>query len=222
MEVSPDQAVIVGGVSSVALKPTDAIDQLEKQLTLMKRYVAEKHGELQVMERVRTLKNSQPGKSESEPPFEVVQRLQISLPANAPVDEILQKLIELGFDRYGENVLNNSSRREAVIRFRIADFDAKLKELEQRCTVNSWSQWCGASTAHEGCESKTPPADMDLQMFNVRSKETLMRPDGGTAPWQMSVRPTEHSHEAPDLLGNVTVHLEGNIVLTYHREEAKP
>ena len=66
-----NQAFIVGGVSSSALKPGDAVEQLEKQLKLMRSYVAEKQGEIQMMERVRTLKNPQPGKAESDPPFQV-------------------------------------------------------------------------------------------------------------------------------------------------------
>ncbi len=221
-EVSPDQAVIVGGVSSSALKPEDAVNQLEKQLASMRAYLSEKHGELQLMERVRTLKNPQQGREESEPPFQVVQRLQIKLPADAPVDAILQKLIELGLDRFGENVLNNSNRREAVIRFRIGDLDAKLKELQQRCTVNAWKQWCSTQASDGFCTSETPPPDLDLLSFNVRSKETLMRPDGGSAPWQLSVNRAQRSQEPADLLGAVTVHLEGNIFLTYRREEAKP
>lgn len=222
MEISPDQAVIVGGVSSSALKPSDAIDQLEKQLGLMRTYLAQQHSELQLLERVRTLKTPQPGKEDADPPFQVVQRLQLKLPADAPVDAILQKLIELGFDRFGDNVLNNYNRREAVVRFRISDLDAKLKDFQQRCTVNAWKQWCAEPSFGAICHSDTPPPELDLQAFNVRSKETLMRPDGNSAPWQFSVNRTQRSLEPPDLLGNVTVHLEGNIVLTYRPEEVKP
>ena len=121
MEVSPDQALIVGGISSSGLQPEDAVNQLEKQLASVRAYLSEKHGDLQLMERVRTLKNPQPGRTDNEPPFLVVQRLQVKLPANAPVDAILQKLIELGLDRFGDNLLNAANRREAVIRFRVSD-----------------------------------------------------------------------------------------------------
>ena len=222
-EVSPDQALIVGGVSSSALKPEDAVNQLERQLASMRSYVTEKHGALQLMERVRSLKNPQPGREEAEPPFQVVQRLQITFPADAPVDSILQKLIELGLDRFGDNVLNtNTGRREAVIRFRISDLDAKLKDLQQKCTLSAWKQWCSTPASDGFCTSETPPPDIELQSFNVRSKETLMRPDGGSAPWQLNVNRAQRVQDPPDLLGNVMVHLEGNIFLTYHREEAKP
>jgi hypothetical protein len=222
-EMSPNQALIVGGVSSSGLKPGDAIDQLEKQLGLMRSYVAEKHGEIETLERVRTLKNPQPGRVDNEPPFQVVQRLQVTFPANAPMDAILEKLIELGFDRYGDNVLNNSNRREVVIRFRITDADERLKSFEKQCTAEAWKQWCSTATDKEICGSKTPPAAMDLQSFNVRSKEALMRPDGGSAPWQFNVnRGQQRSPEVPDLMGNVTVHLIGNINLLYRREAEKP
>ena len=60
MEISPDKAAIVGGVSSSGLKPTDVAEQLDKKLALIKSYVNEKHGELQLLERVRTLKNPPP------------------------------------------------------------------------------------------------------------------------------------------------------------------
>lgn len=220
MDVSPDQAVIVGGVSSSGLRPEDAVSQLEKQLASMRTYLMEKHGELQLMERVRTLKNPTPGREDPEPPFQVIQRLQVKLPADAPVDTILQKLIELGLDRFGDNVLYNSNRREAVIRFRVSNLDAKIKDMQQQCTASAWKQFCATSASDQVCTSDTPPANLDLQMFNVRSKDPLMRPDGGTAPWQLTVNRTQRLVEPPDLLGNVTVHLEGNILVTYHREEA--
>jgi Protein of unknown function (DUF541) len=221
MEVSPDRAVILGGVSSAALKPTDAVEQLDKELALMKSYVTEKHGEMQVMERVRTLKTPQPGREESEPPYQVVQRLQVVLPADAPVDAVLQKLIELGFDRFGDNILNNNNnRREAVVRFRVTNFEAEMKGFEDRCTADAWRQFCNPPTATRNCPSQTPPSDLDLQAFNVHSKESLLRPDGISAPWQVNFSRGQRSPEPQDLLGNVTVHLEGNIALTYHRPEA--
>jgi hypothetical protein len=50
----------------------------------------------------------------------------------------------------------------------------------------------------------------------------LMRPDGGSAPWQFSFSRGQRMVQPPDLVGNVTIHLEGNIFLTYRREAEKP
>jgi hypothetical protein len=223
MEIAPDQAVILGGVSSSALKPTEAIEQLDKQLGLMRSYVAEKHGELELLERVRTVKNPQPGKEPNEPPVQVIQRMQATFPAGAPVDAILEKLIELGMDRFGENVLNDySNRRQAVIHYRVSGFEAKMNDFQQRCTEQAWKQWCNSPQATKACAKGAPPADLELQGFYVRSKETLMRPDGANTPWQWNVNRTQRAQPPADLLGNVTVHLEGNINFTYRAEDEKP
>lgn len=76
-EIAPDKAFIIGGVSSSAVQPEDAIAQLDKQLAAIRTYVEDNHGHLELMERVRTLKNpsQQPNRADNEPPFEVVQRL---------------------------------------------------------------------------------------------------------------------------------------------------
>jgi hypothetical protein len=221
MDLSPDKAAIVGGVSSSGLKPTDVAEQLDKQLALIKTYVNEKHGELQLLERVRTLKNPPPpGREDPEPPFQIVQRMQATFPPDAPLDAILQKLIELGMDRFGDNVanVNTSNRREAVVRFRFSSFDAKMNDFQQRCAADAWKQWCAKESTV--CPSQTPPADLDIQTFNVRSKESLMRPEGGNFPLQFTMGKMQHSPDPPDLLGNITVHLEGNIQFQYHAPEA--
>jgi hypothetical protein len=222
-EISPDQAVIVGGVSASGLQPTDAVDQLEKQLAAMRAFIAEKKGTLELQERVRTLKNPQPNnRSDNEPPFQVVQRLRATFPADAPVDAILQKLIELGLDRFGDNVLNNYNRREVVIRYHASGLDAKLKKLEQDCTADAWKKWAASPNATKDEATEPPPASLELQFFNAHSKESLMRPDGITQPWQFNVGRGQPLPDAPELMGNVTVHLEGAIAYSYRREPPKP
>jgi len=224
-EIAPDKAFIVGGVSSSAVEPEDAAAQLDKQLAAIRSYVEDNHGHLELMERVRTLKNpsQQPNRNaDNEPPFEVVQRLQADFPASAPVDAILQKLIELGLDRFGDNILNNYQRREAVIRFRITDFDAKMQAMQDACTADAWTRFCKTAEPSD-CPSPKPPANLDLLSFNVRSEESLLRPDGGgSMPWQFNYNRAQRAPEPQDLLGNVTVHLDGNILLNYRAQPASP
>jgi uncharacterized coiled-coil protein SlyX len=219
--IAPDRAFIVGGVSSSAVQPEDAIAQLDKQLAAMRTYVDDNHGHLELLERVRTLKNpsQQPNRSDTEPPFEVVQRMQADFPASAPVDAILQKLIELGLDRFGDNIVNNfSQRREAVIRFRFSDLDAKMQAMQDDCTADAWTRWCKTADASQ-CTSPKPPANLDLLAFNVRSQESLLRPDGGGSfPWQFSYNRMQRAQPPQDLLGNVTIHLDGNIMLNYRAQ----
>jgi uncharacterized protein YggE len=223
-EVAPDRAFIIGGVASSAVQPEDAIAQLDKQLAAIRAYIEDNHGHLELMERVRTLKNppQQSNRVDTEPPFEVVQRLQADFPAAAPVDAILQKLIELGLDRFGDNILNNYNRREAVIRFRVSDFDAKMQAMQDACTADAWARFCKTAEPSD-CTSRIPPGNLDLLSFNVRSQESLLRPDGGPAvPWQFSYSRMQRSAAPSDLLGVVTIHLDGNILLNYRTQPASP
>src|ERR1700730_5916169 len=114
VEVRPDAAVIVGGVAAGGFQPVEAVDKLEKQLALVRGYLDGNRGQLQLLERVRTLRNSPARLQDTEPPFQVVQRLRAELPVNAPIDQILQRLIELGLDRFGDDVLNTGGSRRGA------------------------------------------------------------------------------------------------------------
>ena len=223
-EAQPTKAVVVGGVAAGGLKPVETAQQLDKQLELMRKYVESNRGQLLLFERVRTLKSPPPNGTMSEQPYEVVQRLQAEFSADAPVDTHLQQMIELGLDRFGDNVLSaNNSRREVVIRDRIADLERRVRDLERACTVNAWKQWCAMPAGKEICTTDQPPPQLQVQTFNVRSAETVLLPNDGANRWRIDYGRNPHFVELPDLLGNLPLHLEGNIVLTYSRAgEEKP
>jgi hypothetical protein len=221
-EVSPDVAVIAGGVAVAGLKPTETTAELDKQLELIRGVIEENHGRLTLQERARTIKSPSPNGNDREPPFEVVQRLQAEFPAEAPVDSILEKMIALGLDRFGDNVLRaNASRREAVIRYRNAKFDAKIAALEESCTQDAWKKSCATDAAKDLCYSKEPPGDLQLVNFHVRSEESVLQPEGNVRRWQFTYSNTQHEADSPELLGNIPLHLTGTILLNY-RVEPKP
>jgi hypothetical protein len=225
LEVTPTQAVIVGGVAVGALKPTEAAAQLDKQLELIGRYIEEQHGHLRLLERARSVKNPPPnGADAHDPPFQVVQRLEADFASDAPMDKILDRLIELGFDRFGEGVLTaNTSRRETVVRFRITDWDAKVHELQDVCAADAWKKWCATAAAKGVCHSDSPPAELQFQFFGVRSVETVLHPDGGIRRWEFNFTPQQHTPAPPDLVGLVSLHFNGNITLNYsYIREEKP
>jgi hypothetical protein len=213
--MTPGLAVILGGIASSALKPVEAVEQLDRHLKTIRDYVEENHGRLKLLERVRTIMNPPPNRTEREAPFQVVQRLQAEFAPDAPVDGILQRLIELGLDRFGDNVLNvNGSRREAVIVFRFEDFDAEIRDLQKQCTANAWKEWCATQPAATDCPAE-PPASLQTQVFTVRSAEKLLRPEGGVQYWQFAYTAAQRSGEPLELMDNVTVHLNGTIMLNY-------
>src|SRR5438445_12706046 len=182
---------------------------------LVRGYLDSNRGQLQLLERVRTLRNSPARPQDAEPPFQVVQRLRAELPVNAPIDQILQRLIELGLDRFGDDVLNTGgSRREPVVRFVIRDLDAKLNDLQQSCAAAAWKAWCLATPDAAGiCAGDRPPADLPVQKLHVQSEDKVLRPDGGVNYWR-----GQRSGERPELLGNVPLRLTGNLYAVYRRE----
>jgi len=219
--VVPDRAVVLGGVAADAMLPLPAIEQLDKQLEAIRGLVAEHHGTLELLERVRTVKAPSTGAREPELPFQVVQRLQATFPAKAPVDAILQRMIEMGLDRFGDAVLStDGSGRQTAVRFRVTNLDARLDALRQRCTADAWKTWCASPAGTEACATDRPPDDLELQSFSVRSVEKVLRPDGGVGYWEFTSSPVQRRARPFELLGDVSVHLTGNVVLA-HREGAR-
>jgi hypothetical protein len=218
--LAPDRAVIVGGIAADAVLPLPAVEQLDRQVAAIRGVVEEHRGTLELLERVRTVKPPPPGTREAaELPFEVVQRLQATFPAKAAVDTILQRMIELGLDRFGDAVLStDGSNRQTVVRYRTSDFDARLDALGKRCTADAWKTWCASPAAAGSCPTDSPPDDLELQSLYVRSAERVLRPDGGVGYWEFTISPTQRRPRAFELLGNVPVHLTGSIVLV-HRVE---
>jgi hypothetical protein len=221
VNIAPDRAVVLGGVAADAMLPLPAIEQLDKQVDAIRGLVAEHHGTLELLERVRTVKTPSPGAREPELPFQVVQRLQATFPAKAPVDAILQRMIEMGLDRFGDAVLGtDGSSRQTAVRFRVTNLEARLDGLLQRCMADAWRTWCAGPESTEACATDRPPEDLKVQSFSVRSVEKVLRPDGGVGYWEFTSSPVQRRPRPFELLGDVSVHLTGNLVLA-HREGAR-
>jgi len=215
-DLKPATAVISGGVAVSALKPTDAADQLDKQLELIRSYIHQNQGTLKELERERLIHtegsvNGQP----RDPSFQVAQRLRAEFPADAPVDRILERLMELGMDRFGENMSLPEYRTSiVVVHYEIADFETQLKQIRERCVAEAWKQWCGSATAEKPeCKAPAPPESLQIQGLNLHSTEKLMRADGVPDYFRLAIYPSQPPAMPPELLGNVPIHLVGNIVL---------
>lgn len=218
-ELKPDLAVIAGGVAVTASKPTDAANQLDKQLDLIQGYVQQNHGKLKDLERVRMIHtegsfNGQP----RDPSFQLAQRFRAEFAADAPVDRILDHLMELGMDRFGENMAMPETRQNiVVVHFEIQNFDDQITRIRQACTVEAWKQWCESlGVKNPECSAPGAPASLQVQSFNLRSTEKLMR-DGSSDYLRMgwSMYQPQQQINPPELLGNVTIHLIGSIVLNF-------
>ena len=176
-EVAPTVAIIAGGVAVYGIKPVDAADNLDKQLDAIRKYV-KKPRQAGPPRARRTLKNPAfNGSSDTGPPFEIVQRLHVELPVTAPVDTVLQRLLELGLDRFGETVLATNNRREEAVLFRIGNLDSALHEMQNRCIGDAWKNWCATAPPTTACKSDAPPSNFQLANFSARSDEEVCCPD---------------------------------------------
>ena len=222
-EVAPSLAIIAGGVAVQGLKPLDTSADLEKQMAAIAKYIDENHGKLILLERVRTLKNPAPhGSSDTGQPFEIVQRLHVELPVNAPVDAILQHLLELGLDRFGETVLSANGHREEAVLYRITDVDSLAHAMEQRCIADAWKTWC-STAPKDACKSADPPPDLENLNFNARSDEQVLMPGVAASYWTLNSFRVAGRNPPKDLLGNITVHFTGSVFAMYRiPQEEKP
>lgn len=223
-ELRPAKAVIAGGVAVSALKPSNAVDQLDKQMALIRDYVRQNQGKLKELERVRMVHtegsvNGQP----RDPSFQLAQRIRAEFPADAPMDSILEHLMELGLDRFGDNMSPAESRQSiVVIRYELENFDEQLKQIRERCTTEAWKTWCSSAGAKSlSCKAGDVPESLQLQTLSLRSTEKLMRGEGPTDYYRVTINGYQSGQQIspPELLGNVPLHLVGTIGLNNSEPE---
>jgi len=224
-ELRPAKAVISGGVAVSALKPSSAVDQLDKQMALIRDYVQQNQGKLKELERVRAVHtegsvNGQP----RDPSFQLAQRIRTEFPPDAPMDSILEHLMELGLDRFGDNMTPAETRQSiVVVRYEMANFDEQLKQIRERCTTEAWKRWCVAGGEKSlSCKGDLPDS-LQLQSLTLRSTEKLMRGEGPTDYYRITITAYQSGQQnsPPELLGNIPLHLVGNIILN-NSETDKP
>lgn len=223
-ELRPAKAVVAGGVAVSALKPSNAVDQLDKQMALIRDYVRQNQGKLKELERVRMVHtegsvNGQP----RDPSFQLAQRIRAEFPADAAMDNILEHLMELGLDRFGDNMSPAESRQSiVVIRYEMENFDEQLKQIRERCTTEAWKSWCTSAGAKSlSCKAGDVPESLQLQSLTLRSTEKLMRGEGPTDYYRININGYQSGQQnsPPELLGNVPLHLVGTISLNNSEPE---
>ena len=223
-ELRPAKAVVSGGVAVSALKPSSAVDQLDKQMVLIRDYVRENQGHLTELERVRMVHtegsvNGQP----RDPSYQLAQRIRAEFPVDAAMDSILEHLMELGLDRFGDNMSPAETRQSiVVVRYEIDNFEEQLRQIRDRCTIEAWKRWCISAGAKSlSCKAGDLPESLQLQSLTLRSTEKLMRGEGPTDYYRISITSYQSGQQSspPELLGNVPLHLVGTISLNNSEPE---
>lgn len=221
-EVRPDRAVIVGGVTAESLRPSQARAQVEKQLAAVQTYVEEQGGRLTLGERVRAVRGASrtsrdPGPDEL--PFVTLQRLEVDFPIEVDIDEILDRLLQLGLDMFGRKVSIGSRDRtpKVVVRYRFSDLRDALERLHAQCKSRAVEKWCAMSAAVDECESCTSALGKLSRHLVTRSltleSQPILDARGRFAPIRLSYPWREGQLALVELIGDVGLRLHGTITV---------
>lgn len=152
--IKPDRLIISGGISTESIRPKQASDKLEQQLVVIRTYVKSKNGILHEKELLRAARNPERERDGvSKLPFMQMLRFEAEFPTTVDVDEILERLLKLGMDRYGKEAsldgyVNQSYK--VLTGYRFSDVHELAQSVRARCVKKIMQDICGA-TAAESC-----------------------------------------------------------------------
>lgn len=181
VEIQPDRALIVGGVTVEGLKPLEVKAQLDKQLAAMEKYVEEQGGELRRLDLIRAVRESrheQRGTVLEETPFILLQQLEIEFPLGTEIDAILERVLQLGLDRFGRNVTigHRDANPKVVVRYGFSKVEGVLTEALHSCQQQAWEGWCARNVlSHEVKECNTA-GPLVRRFFLVQSFQLQSQP----------------------------------------------
>ncbi len=219
----PDLALIVGGVSAQGLKPTAVKTQLEKQLAELERYATQVGGKLRKLETLRVIRptGNPSDHAEQRTPFSMVQRVQFELPAEREIDPVLEKVLQLGLDSYGEDVglYGHSGSPQVVVRYGFSGPRAVYDRIASQCRRQALAQWCrtggAAAPAEDDCENPEWGArNLRLQQLYLQSQPVYQAPLQ-LAPVVLNYPHNEATLRDLQLLGNRTLNFSGSVTLGY-------
>jgi hypothetical protein len=110
-----------------------------------------------------------------------------------------------------------------VIRYEMENFDEQLKQIRERCTTEAWKRWCVSGAESLSCKAGDMPESLQLQSLTLHSTEKVMRGEGPTDYYRITITAYQSGQQIspPELLGNLPLHLVGNIILNNSEPERK-
>ena len=218
--VSPDHALIVGGVSARSLRPSDARAQIEAQLAAIRSFTESEGRTLKLLERTRAVQENRNRRHvaapDDEPPFVIVQWLEVQLDADAPIDGILDELLRLGLDRYGraDSWNPNDARPHFLVRYGFSDLEGELDRLHDSCRREAWQAWCERIGDGASCAAAYAAIAPHLETRSLSlSSRPIARATGGAAQVQLGFPWSPAQIDDLELIGLVPLELRGQIQL---------
>lgn len=192
--IKPNRLVISGGISASSVRPKQGSDQIEQQLALIRAYIKSKQGLLIEKERLRAARNPE-GNSDgvAKLPFIQVQRIEIEFPTSVDVDEILERLLKIGMDRYGkDSVIEGYATREfkTLTSYRFSNVEEILLGIRGRCIRQAAQKLCGELQA-DSCVKQTVIYSASAQTESVAARDGYKRSFNLTLPADIEQRIVE-------------------------------
>jgi hypothetical protein len=218
-DLKPDLAVIVGGMSAESVKPVEANERLDRQLAVLKAFVAERGGRLVLLERVRAARQSPPeprGPRGDALPFLAVQRLEIELPASVDIDAVLERVLQTGLDRFGRGFRLDRAEPQPkpVVLYRFKDPAQVLEALHQRCRAEVFKRACAEGALAEDAPLCRDPAQADRCYRTAHlSLQSRYLTEHGEGSWHASHPWTDAQLATLEVLGAIPLRLHGTISL---------
>lgn len=218
-QLFPNRLVISGGVSAESVRPKDGSDQLEKQMAAIRTYVESKGGSLLEKERLRAACNPEKANdAQTKFPFIQVQRIEAEFPLSANADEVIEKLLKLGMDRYGKDagIDAYSSREYKILSFyRFTKQDAMLNDLVLRCIQKEAQKIC-PQDSKAICKGKVNAQSASIQT------EPFSNRNGYINAQHISIieNGTQLNTDAIESLGSQPINLRLTIGVTVARSTA--
>lgn len=220
-EAHPDRVVIVGGISAQGLKPAIAKAQLDRQIEAVRQYVAGKQGRLVLLEVLRAAQSatraSAPEKTATQP-FILVQSLEVEFPLTQDVDAILERLLQLGLDRFGKQVSVEASSygRNVMVYYRFSDLRSQLDRMLAACKQHLVEQWCQLAPGRKGVETCKATEHLDRSFATLSASFQsfpVLRDQGGRAQFYLSYPWQSAQLNQVEMIGNVPLVLSGPLTI---------
>lgn len=220
-EVRPDRMVIVGGMSAQSLKPATAKTQLDRQIEAVRQYVISKDGKLILLETLRAVQPAaRPSSTDNTAaqPFTLMQGLEAEFPLSDAIDTILERLLQLGLDRYGKQIRidAHSSGPSVMVYYRFSDLRSRLEQLHAACGQRLAAQWCQAVPDRMTTEACKTNDRLD-RWFPILAasfqSQPLLREYGNHSPLFLSYPWQTSQLRQVDLMGNTPLSLSGPLTI---------
>lgn len=219
---------MLGGITAKSLKPLEARKQMDPQLAEIKKYVANQGGTVLVMERVRAVRGTQNDTRNvkmDKLPFVLIQRLEAEFPIGVDIDDALERLLQLGLDRYGRNFHLNSGdiSPRIVVRYRFSNPMAMVKKIHEQCKIQALQQWCERNVPEVerwDCDRALKKISHRFVTKRLVLKSGVVLGDRGQKSWIQINHPwNEGKLNAIELMGDIPLRLNGTI--TMKKSEAR-